>query len=225
MRAMAAVLLKDVVVELRGPMTTTALATVSLLVLVVLVFAFGPVWGQSEPTAAAGALWVALVVSGTLGGGRVVAVERERRCIDALVLSPLDRGGLFLAKSAAAFVFILVAEGFSLIVALLFFNLAADAALARTAAVLALGAVGFAGLVTLVGAVGGRAKGRDCRVPLLAVPLYVPALIAGVKASADALGGARLGEIALWLKVLLSCDAIFVAAGLLLFEQVVAGSE
>jgi ABC-type transport system involved in cytochrome c biogenesis permease component len=50
--------------------------------------------------------------------------------------------------------------------------------------------------------------------------MFVPALIAGVKASALALGGAPLGEFALWLKVLVAFDVMFVAAGYLLFEYV-----
>ena len=61
-------------------------------------------------------------------------------------------------------------------------------------------------------------------MPLLAVPMFVPALIAGVKASAAALGGAPLGELAVWLKVLVAFDVMFVAAGYLLFEYV-AGEE
>jgi ABC-type transport system involved in cytochrome c biogenesis permease component len=54
--------------------------------------------------------------------------------------------------------------------------------------------------------------------------MFVPALIAGVKASASALGGAPLGELAVWLKVLVAFDVMFVAAGYLLFEYV-AGEE
>ena len=61
-------------------------------------------------------------------------------------------------------------------------------------------------------------------MPMLAVPMFVPALIAGVKASASALGGAPLGELAVWLKVLVAFDVMFVAAGYLLFEYV-AGEE
>jgi heme exporter protein B len=57
-------------------------------------------------------------------------------------------------------------------------------------------------------------------LPLLAVPMFVPALIAGVKASAAALAGAPLAEFAIWLKVLVAFDVMFVAAGYLLFEYV-----
>jgi ABC-type transport system involved in cytochrome c biogenesis permease component len=51
--------------------------------------------------------------------------------------------------------------------------------------------------------------------------MFVPALIAGVKASAAALAGAPLAECAIWLKVLLAFDVMFIAASYLLFEYVV----
>jgi heme exporter protein B len=87
-----------------------------------------------------------------------------------------------------------------------------------------LGALGFAALATLLAGISSRLRGGDLVLPLLAVPMFVPALIAGVKASASALGGAPMSEFALWLKVLVAFDVMFVAAGYLLFEYV-AGEE
>jgi len=79
-------------------------------------------------------------------------------------------------------------------------------------------------MATLLAGISSRLRGGDLVLPLLAVPMFVPALIAGVKASAAALGGAPLGEFAVWLKVLVAFDVMFVAAGYLLFEYV-AGEE
>ena len=59
-------------------------------------------------------------------------------------------------------------------------------------------------------------------LPILAVPIFVPALIAGVKASAAALAGAPLGSMGGdWLKIMIAFDVLFVTAGYLLFEHVV----
>jgi heme exporter protein B len=87
-----------------------------------------------------------------------------------------------------------------------------------------LGALGFAALATLLAAISSRLRGGDLVLPLLAVPMFVPALIAGVKASAAALAGAPLAGSAVWIKVLVAFDVMFVAAGYLLFEYV-AGEE
>ena len=224
MDSFAAVLRKDLLLEVRGGQSTVALGALSLLVLVVLVFAFDPGGGEAGAAAAAGALWVALVFSGMLGATRAVSAENENGCLRALLLSPLDRAVLYAAKLAAAFIFMAVAEAASIVLMVLFFNLDFDARVMRMAPAVLLGALGFAALATLLAAISSRLRGGDLILPLLAVPLFVPALIAGVKASALALGGAPLGELAIWIKVLGAFDAIFVAAGYLLFEYV-AGEE
>ena len=195
MNSFAAVLRKDLLLEVRGGQSTVALGALSLLVLVVLVFAFNPGGGEQGAEAAAGALWVALVFSGMLGATRAVSAESENGCIRALLMSPLDRAALYAAKLAAAFIFMAVAEAASIILMVLFFNLEFDARVMRMAPAVLLGALGFAALATLLAAISSRLRGGDLILPLLAVPMFVPALIAGVKASAAALGGAPLGDL------------------------------
>jgi heme exporter protein B len=215
-----AVLRKDLLLEVRGGQSTLALGTLSLLVLVVLVFAFNPAPGQQGAEAAAGALWVALVFSGMLGATRAVAAEGENGCMRALMVSPLDRAALYAAKLAAAFMFMAGAEIGSIVLMVLFFNLQFDVHLLRLVPSVLLGALGFAALATLLAAISSRLRAGDLVLPLLVVPLFVPALIAGVKASSAALSGAHLAGFAIWLRVLIAFDILFVAAGYLLFEYV-----
>lgn len=224
MGSFAAVLRKDLLLEVRGGQSTIVLGALSLLVLVVLVFAFDPAGGERSAGAAAGALWVALVFSGMLGATRAVAAEHENGCMRALLASPLDRAVLYGAKLAAAFIFMAVAEAASIVVMVLFFNLEFDSRVARLVPAVLLGALGFAALATLLAAISSRLRGGDLVLPLLAVPMFVPALIAGVKASAAALGGAALDDVAIWFKVLLAFDVLFISAGYMLFEYV-AGEE
>jgi len=110
MNSFAALLRKDLLLEVRGGQSTVALGALSLLVLVVLVFAFNPGGGEQGAEAAAGALWVALVFSGMLGATRVLSAENENGCMRALLLSPMDRAALYAAKLTAAFIFMTVAE-------------------------------------------------------------------------------------------------------------------
>lgn len=224
MGSFGAILRKDLLLEVRGGQSTVALGALSLLVLVVLVFAFNPVGGARGTEAAAGALWVALVFSGMLGATRAVAAENENGCIRALLVSPLDRAALYAAKLAAAFIFMAVAEAASVILMVLFFNLEFDARILRLAPVVLLGSLGFAALATLLAGISSRLRGGDLVLPLLAVPMFVPALIAGVKASSSALAGEPLASAAIWLKVLVAFDVLFVAVGYMLFEYV-AGED
>jgi len=222
MAGFVAVLRKDLRLELRSGESTIALVALSLLILVVLVFALDPIGGERDAGTAAGALWVALIFAGMIGSTRAILAERDNGCIRALILSPLDRGALFAAKLSAAFIFMAAAEVAAVILMVLFFNLDFDVRLLRLAAVIALGVLGFSALSTLLAAISGRMRAGDLLLPLLAVPMFVPALIAGVRASGAALTGAHFVAMAQWLKILVAFDVIFLTAGYLLFEQVVA---
>ena len=216
----AAVLRKDLRLELRSGESTLALLALSMLVLVVLVFALDAAHVRSVEVAA-GALWVAMVFAGMLGANRALLAERDNGAIRGLLLSPLDPGTLYAAKLAAALIFMLIAEVGAVILMVIFFNLDFDASTARLAPILVLGTIGFSALATLLSAITGRTRSGDMLLPILAVPIFVPALIAGVKASAAALGGAPLASMGDWLRIMIAFDVLFVVAGYLLFEQVV----
>jgi heme exporter protein B len=218
--AFAAVIRKDLRLELRGGQSILALLAMSMLVLVVLVFALDAARIRSADTAA-GALWVAMVFSGIVGATRALGAERENGAIRGLLLSPLDPATLYAAKLAAAFIFMAVAEAGAVILMVLFFNLEFNASLVRLAPVLMLGALGFSALATLLSAATGHTRAGDMILPVLAVPMFTPALIAGVKASTAALSGASLGSMSDWLKIMIAFDVLFITAGYLLFEHVV----
>jgi heme exporter protein B len=221
MAGFLAILRKDLRLEARSGESTIALVALSLLILVVMVFALDPVGGVRDAATAAGALWVALIFAGMIGSTRALLAERENGCIRALILSPLDRGALFAAKLVASFIFMAIAEVAAVILMVLFFNLNFDSRLLRLAPVIALGALGFSALSTLLAAISGRIRAGDLLLPLLAVPMFVPALIAGVKASAAAIAGVPFGAFSQWLRILIAFDVIFLATGYLLFEHVV----
>jgi heme exporter protein B len=221
MAAFIAILRKDLRLELRTGESTVTLLALSLLILIVMVFALNPVGGARDTGTAAGALWVALLFAGMLGATRVLVAENANGCLRALLLSPADRAAIYLAKLVAALAFMLVADLAAVLLMVLFFNLDFDLRLARLAPVLALGAVGFAALATLLAAISGRVRAGDLLMPLLAVPLFVPPLIAGVKASDAALSGEPFVMFAEWLKILIAFDVLFVSAGFLLFEHVI----
>jgi heme exporter protein B len=220
MSAFSAILRKDLRLELRGGESTVTLLSMSLLILVVLVFALDPRGGDTH--AAAGALWIAMIFAGMLGATRVLLAERENGCIRALWISPADRAAIYCAKLVAAFAFMAVAELAATVLMVLFFNLEFDLRLARLAPIIGLGALGFSAVATLLAAISGRIRAGDLLLPLLLVPLFAPALVAGVQAGDAALDGQTFGQFAQWLRVLGAFDVLFLSAGYLLFEYLLS---
>jgi heme exporter protein B len=211
---------KDLRLEVRSGESTVALISLAMLILVVMVLAFGP-GGARRSEVAAGALWIALIFAGTLGASRALLAERESGCIRGLLLSPVEPPTIYAAKLAVAMIFMAEAGAAVLVMLVLFFNLDFGAGLMRLIPVFLLGALGLAALCTLLATVSGRVRAGGMLLPVLVVPLFTPALIAGSKASAVLLAGQPLAAVTIWLKLLCAFDVLFVTAGYLLFEHVI----
>src|SRR5215218_3051369 len=116
----AAVLVrKDLRLEVRGRDTLPAMLLFVLSILVVFHFALPD--GSSQ-LAQLGLLWVAIVFTALLGLGRAFVAEREQGLLDGLVLAPVDRSAIWLAKGIATFAFLAVAEVVALPAFALFFS-------------------------------------------------------------------------------------------------------
>jgi heme exporter protein B len=217
--AFRAILRKDVTLELRSGESSLTLVCLSLLILTVETFAINA--PARDAAAAAGALWVAMIFAGTIGATRAVVAELRNGCIRALLLSPADLASIYCAKLVVSFVFMGLSEIAATVLMVLFFNLDFGIRLVRLAPVLAMGTLGFAALTTLLAAVQAKIRAGDLLLPMLTVPAFVPALIAGVKASDAALAGSPFNAFGQWLKILGACDILFLAGGFLLFEHVI----
>ncbi len=217
---MLALLRKDLQIEFRTKETLASLLLLGLLTLVVLSFAFDPA-SELRTEAAPGALWVAVIFAGVLGLNRSFLAERENECLQGLLLCPVDRGTIYLAKTIGNFVFMMVAQLFIVPIFVFFFNLPMTVGIGGVFLTLALGVLGFAAVGTLFAAIAVRTQAREVMLPLLLLPLVVPIFIAGVKVTGRLLAGKPLAEVAPWLNLMVGFDVIFLVVGWLVFEYAV----
>ena len=105
----AALIWKEALVEARGRETILAGVVFALLVLVIFNFAFD-LRVENVAAVAPGVLWVTVTFAGVLSLGRAFARERDRRTLDGLLLAPVDRSALYVAKVVASFTSMLVVE-------------------------------------------------------------------------------------------------------------------
>ncbi len=219
LRTILLVLRKDLVVELRSGeiLYTTAFFAVSC----VLVFAFGFVReGRDLADVTPGILWIAIAFSGTLALGRTFERERQSETLRALIVAPVDRPALYVAKLIGVTTLMAAVELLIVPLAALLF----DAPLFRhplmTAALLAAGTVGFSAVGTLFAAMLVRARSRDVLLPILLYPLTVPVIIAGVRGTAALLQQPEpdLAIARMWLSLMVSFDVVFITLALWTFE-------
>jgi heme exporter protein B len=123
----------------------------------------------------------------------------------------VDRSALLAAKALALLVYLVVLELVAVpAFALLLLEPSLGPALPDLPAVLFLGDVGVAVIGTLVAALAVRTRARDLLGPLLALPLLVPVVIGGARASAPLLTLARsTGPQLRWLATLGLYDLVF----------------
>jgi heme exporter protein B len=213
-RAAAAVIRKDLRVELRTGEAVPAMLLFSLSTFVLFHFAIDR--RSVEGDLAAGVLWVTLLFAAVLGMVRLFVAEREQGGFDGFLLAPVDRTALFVAKAAVLFLFLSAVELAALpAFAILLLEPSPWEAVPELVAVLALANLGIAVVGTLVGALGVQTRARELIVPILALPLMIPLAIAAARATSPLL--LELGAEPVpgrWLAVLGLYDLVF---GLLAF--------
>jgi len=207
---------RDVLTELRTREVVTGGAAFALLVLVVFNFALD-LTAQNAQEIAPGMLWIGFAFAGMLGFGRSFAVERELGTLDGLLLAPIDRGAIYLAKMLTNALFMGLVELVTFPAFVALFNV--QFAPFDTFVVALVGTLGFAAAGTLVSAIAANTRAREVLLPLLLLPLAVPVLIASVKATAEAMG-ARPAEPLPWVQLLIGFDVVVIGASYLLFEFV-----
>jgi heme exporter protein B len=218
-RALAAVVWKDLAAELRSREMLSAMLVFSLLVIFIFNFALELDAG-ARSTVTAGVLWVTFVFAGTLGLNRSLAIEKDRGCLDGLLLAPVDRTAIYFGKAIANLVFILVVAAIILPVYSVLYNINLFAR-PGLLLVIFLGAEGYTAVGTLLATMAVQTRTRDMLLPILLFPVAIPVLVAAVKASSGYLQGIPMDEITPWLNLLLVYDTVFTAAAFMVFDFVV----
>lgn len=217
-QAIGAVVWKDLATEWRSREMISAMLVFSLLVIFIFNFAL-ELNVIIRETITAGVLWVTFVFAGTLGLNRSLAMEKDRGCLDGLLLAPVDRTAIYFGKAVANFLFMIAV---TLIVVPLY-SLLFNVNLFHPGLFLTilLGAEGYVAVGTLLAAMAVQTRTRDILLPILLFPVIVPVLVAAVKASSGFLASAPMDEITPWINLLLVYDVVFTAIAFMVFEFVV----
>jgi heme exporter protein B len=213
-----AILRKDLALELRTRQSVVAMALFSVTVFVL--FHFGLDRDEIDGSLASGVLWVTVLLAAVLGVNRLFAAEREGGALDGVLLAPIDRTSIYVAKAAALFLYLVVLELIALpAFALLLLGPDLLDAFPELLAIVALANVGLAGVGALVAGIAAEARSRDLVVPLMLLPLTVPVLIAAANATKPLLARpAAAGDLGKWLGVMGLFDIVFILLSVAVFD-------
>ena len=213
---------KDLRLEWRSRDSINGMLFFALLVVVVFGLAFDP---TSYPTTArqisGGILWVALLFASITALNQSWARELRNQVLEAQRMAPSPASALFLGKAVANMLFVLVVEAVLAPIFIVFFNLHVLGNMWLLALILPLGTWALVVNGTFFAALGLRARNRELLLPLLLLPISLPALLAMVQATTGVLTADLDSiQIATWIKQLAGYDIIFTTICILLFETV-----
>ena len=218
LRAMFAIVWKDIQAEYRSLELVSAMLVFSLLVIIIFNFALN-LDIKLRQTITAGVLWTTFAFAGTLGLNRSMAVEKDRGCLDGLLLAPVDRSAIYFGKAISNFAFMLVVEAVVLPVYSVLYgiNLFQPGLLM----VIFLGSIGYVGVGTLLATMSVQTRTRDILLSILLFPVILPVLLPAIIASNGFLTGTELSENMFPLALLIAYDIIFISVAFMVFDNVV----
>ena len=205
---------KDLRIEARSKVTLTQVLPFGAIVLLLFAFALDPDRGILTK-AAPGVFWVAVLLATLLAVARAFSIEEQHGARDALRLSGLDGGAVFLGKMGAIAVELLGLELVLGIGVVVFYDVRVERVgillLAAVAATLGLAATG-----TLYGVLAAGLRVRETLVPLLLLPVLAPVMLGATRSFEAALGGTT-SDAWPWIELLGLFAVIYVTMGVLAF--------
>lgn len=222
---------KDLIIEARARETLPPMLAFAFTVTLLLAFALpagariggnirAPFGTVPVAEVLSGYLWVTILFAGLIGFARTFEVERSSGALDPLLLAPLDRSGLFAAKATANLVYLVAVQIFLIPIFAIFFAANLGNSWIVLIIVIGLADIGCVAVGTLFAALAAQTRSRELMLPILALPILVPAFIAAVELTSDVLTGAPLTAVAArgWFGILVAYDIVFVMVGMLAFE-------
>lgn len=213
-----ALLRKELRLEWRTREAVPAMVLFSITTFVV--FHFGLQKDSVDGALAAGVLWVTLLFAAMLGANRLFVSDSQDGALEGVLLAPVDRTALFVAKAVAFLAFLALVE----VVAvpsfyLLLLGPPGGGAVPGLLAVLVLADVGIAVVGALISGLATQTRSRDLLVPLLGLPLLLPVIIAAARATTPLFYAAGAGALpGKWMAVLGLYDLVFGLIALAVFD-------
>jgi heme exporter protein B len=209
---------KDLKAEFRSRELLTAMLVFALLVILMFNFAL-ELDIRLRSTITAGVLWTTFVFAGALGLNRSLAIEKDRGCLDGLLLAPVERSAIYFGKVFTNLIMMLLMAVIVIPVYTLLYNVNLFRPIFFL--VVLLGCLGYAVVGTLLSSMTVQTRSRDTLLPILLFPVAIPILVASVKASSGVFDDQTLTQVMPWINLLIGYDVIFIALAFMVFDEVV----
>jgi heme exporter protein B len=208
---------KDLRLEWRSRDVFNSMLFFALLVVVVFSFAFDPSADESRRMLG-GLIWIAFLFSATMALNQSWARELRNGVLDAYRVSPAPPEALFLGKCLGNFLFVLLLECLMAPLFIIFYNLRPLGPVWQLVVIALLGTWALVVNGTFFAVMSIRTRSRELMLPLLLLPVSIPAVLMMVTATTAVLTGES--SPVPQLKFLAGYCVVFTTTCFLLFDTV-----
>ncbi len=174
---------------------------------------------------AATIFWLASAFCQVLVFNMLYGIEEANSARQGLLLAPQPLQVVWIAKGITGFLLILLAQAIFLPAALVFLGQNISQYWAWALGSVLLVDVGMAASGSLLGAISQGQAARESLLSIILFPLLIPLLLAGIGVGAGGFDAQVADGMGNWLGLAAAFDALFLGAGLLLFEYIYAGED
>jgi len=227
LKQFATLLRRDIRQEMNTRDMLSSMGVYALLVLII----FGATLTQNSAQfdllkISGGLIWALIVFTSLLGLNRSFSGETADAALDGILLIPMDRSVIYLAKAASNLLFLFAVE--VVVVPLFYFFFLVGSPLPGETPLIVLpllaGSIGIAAVGTLLATITVNASGRDVLLAILFIPLVFPLLYAVVSSTAAVIVGSESFMLAFLPGMALAAvyDVIMVSVSWLLYDYVIS---
>tara|TARA_S200000501_G_scaffold378355_1_gene440519 strand:- start:7260 stop:7928 length:669 start_codon:yes stop_codon:yes gene_type:complete len=207
---------KDLLIEIRSRIIINQIAPYTLLIIVLFGFALDADTETLRDTGP-GLFWVSTLLVAILAVQRSVDIEISDSALDRLLLSGISPTSIYIGKTIALYVQLIILEVGLFIVMLVLFDMSVDNyPLIVASAIVTTLAISSSG--TLYGVIASGVGVRETLLPVLFLPVLAPAVIGATRAYGDAFGRVNADGWA-WLGLLSVIAIVYTLIGMLTYGK------
>lgn len=208
-KVIAAIVKKDILMEMRTKQVINAALVFAVLFVVVFSFTM-EIGSNMEQKLSGGIFWVSVAFAGILSFNKTIGSETDNGSFEALMLAPVDKSAVFFGKVISNMLFLLLVEVILIPLFLVFYNVNIIGH-PLMAAVIILSTYAYSLIGTLFSIISVRTSSKEIMMPVLFLPFMVPVIIAAVLATNVFILGGQIQFSYNWIKLTAVFDVIFTA--------------
>lgn len=208
-QVIAAIVKKDILMEMRTKQVINAALVFAVLFVVVFSFTM-EIGSNMEQKLSGGIFWVSVAFAGILSFNKTIGSETDNGSFEALMLAPVDKSAVFFGKVISNMLFLFLVEVILIPLFLVFYNVNIIGH-PLMAAVIILSTYAYSLIGTLFSIISVRTSSKEIMMPVLFLPFMVPVIIAAVLATNVFILGGQIQFSYNWIKLTAVFDVIFTA--------------